>query len=277
MGFLSLFFKSGRAPTHQSLPPALFPIREHSMSAGAWASSIRDLVESDECRLRRIVHCKANSRSRDEFLLIYIRHPSGKVATVLASRDTTFDPSSAHADEDISLPHPGMDIRALGVAPSRDRIWLSSDGTAASLERHILSSWGETHTVKFPKSKAPSVAHLAVLLTVVHRHVMSPGASAEMRSGWFAYCVAEVMREIFLGESKPNKKWVRVPYGGMKVEGRDTVDALIREFTPAWDKFSRGQVARRGGQRKPKHEEEKKAKKKAEMDSFVHMLRNMES
>ncbi|KAF8550728.1 hypothetical protein OG21DRAFT_1499593 [Imleria badia] len=282
MGLLSALRKYRPPPSHQFLPPALFPTGEYTTSVTTWASSIQDLAENRECRLRRIVHCKAKSGSRDEFLLVYVRHPSGKNAIVLADRDTSFDPSSAYVDEDTVPPYSRMDMRALGVAPSRDRIRLSSDGTVASLIGHIPGGWAEIHTVKFPKaSEAPSVAHLAVLLTVVHRHMVPPGAKGEGRSGWFAYCVAEVMSEIFLGKSKTNKKWVRVPYGGIKAEGRDTVDALIREFKPAWEDFSRRQTLARGGGRstehKSKRQEEKKAKKKALMASFVDMLRTMES
>lgn len=245
MGLSSALRKFLRPPSHHSLPPALFPIKECTISVSEWASSIQDLAENQECRLRRIVHCKAKSASRQEFLLVYVRHPSGKDAIVLADRDTS---SSAHADEHLpSARHP-MDMRTMGIAPSRDRIRLSTDGTASSLTGHIPGGWAGIHTVKFPKaSKAPSVAHLAVLLTAVHRHVLSPGASAEMRSGWFAYCVAEVLREIFSGESRTSKEWVRVPYGGLKVEGRDTVDTLIRDFRPAWEDFLRRQAARGGG------------------------------
>ena len=164
---------------------------------------------------------------------------------MLVDRDTSFDPPSTYVEEDTVPPYSRTDVRAIGIAPSRDRIRLSSDGTTASLTRHVPSGWAEIHTVKFPKaSEAPSVAHLAVLLTVVRRHVVSQGASVEGRSGWFAYCVAEVVREIFLGKSKTNKKWVRVPYGGIKVESRDTVGTLIRESKPAWEDFSRRQTAR---------------------------------
>lgn len=74
------------------------------------------------------------------------------------------------------------------------------------------------------------------------------------------------------GDVKTNKGWVRVPYGGVNV---NTTGALIREFTPVWEDFSRRQMAapRGGGRstemvpdrkwRKSKRQEEKKAKKKA--------------
>lgn len=154
---------------------------------------------------------------------------------MLADRDTLPDDDDTPPRGKVE-----MDMRGLGIAPSHDRIRLSSDGTTTSLTRHIPSGWAEIHTLKFPKaSEAPSVAHLAALLTVLDRHVLSPSASAEARSGWFAYCVVEVMREIFGGSVKTNKEWVRELYGGMKVEGRDTVDVLIREFKPAWEDFSR--------------------------------------
>lgn len=46
------------------------------------------------------------------------------------------------------------------------------------------------------------------------------------------------------GDVKTNKGWVRVPYGGVNV---NTVGALIREFTPVWEDFSRRQMRRLEG------------------------------
>ena len=54
---------------------------------------MQDMIDNQECRLGRIVHCETKSGSRDELLLVYARHPSGKDAIVLADRNTSFDPS----------------------------------------------------------------------------------------------------------------------------------------------------------------------------------------
>lgn len=189
MGFLSALFKPRHRPLSASLPPALFPtnVQDCTFPVNAWASSIQDLPSNEACRVRRIMQCKSRSGAHKEFLVVYVRHPSGRDAIVLADRDVSLDASAPSSTR------------------SRDRIRLLADGTAASLTRSVPGGYAKIHTVKFPESGAPSVAHLAVLLTVVQRHGMAPGASAGVQSGWFAYCVAEVMREVFLGKGKTGK------------------------------------------------------------------------
>ncbi|KIJ65351.1 hypothetical protein HYDPIDRAFT_88354 [Hydnomerulius pinastri MD-312] len=289
MGFFSFLglkkfgSSSGHGPSTsggKSLPLSLFPGGEYTAPVGQWVNSIQTLTESYECRLRKIVHCKTMSGSRHEFLLVYIRHPSGKEAIVLADRDSASDASPVRSDD---TKHSQDGKQAYATPTSRDRVKLSYDGTAQCLTRHI-SSWAEIHTVKFSKpSGAPSVAHLAALLTTLNRHTLSLGSSPEQRSSWFAYSVAEVLREIFGGEVKTSKKWVRVPYGGIAVENQDTVDALVREYTSTWEVFSR-QLGQKGSTRtnkaqksKTARQEQKKAKKKEQMNSFADMLRTMDT
>ncbi|KAF8839381.1 hypothetical protein BDN67DRAFT_1012366 [Paxillus ammoniavirescens] len=271
---------SHSSSSSKSLPLALFPVGEYNAPVSSWAKSIQALANNNECRLRRIVHCKATSGSRHEFLLVYIRYPSGKESVVLAERDSASDTSSGLSDD---IMHSQRAIGGHVFPASRDRVRLSYDGTTQCVTRHI-PSWAELHTLKFSKSsKAPSVAHFAALLTSLNRHALSPDLSAEKRSSWFAYCVVEVLKEIFGGKTKASKKWVRAPYGGTRVDNRDTVDALVREFTICWEDFSRRRVQKDFGgsvnkaQNSGAKRQEQKDAKKEQMNSFADMLRNMDS
>ncbi|KIK77943.1 hypothetical protein PAXRUDRAFT_834786 [Paxillus rubicundulus Ve08.2h10] len=283
MGLLSwLRFKkpvsgtSHSLSSSKSLPLALFPVGEYNVPVSLWAKSIQALANNNESRLRRIVHCKATSGSRHEFLLVYIWHPSGKESIILAERDSALDTSPVLSDD---VMHPQGPIGGHAFPASRDRVGLSYDGTTQCITRHI-PSWAELHTLRFSTpSKAPSVAHFAALLTSLNRHTLSPDLSAEKRSSWFAYCVVEVMKEVFGGEAKASKKWVRVPYGGAGVDNRDTVDALVREFSTCWEDFSRRRVQKDGGGsvKKARKSEAKRQEQKEMMNSFAAMLRNMDS
>ncbi|KAF9234107.1 hypothetical protein BU15DRAFT_79424 [Melanogaster broomeanus] len=254
-----------------SLPVALFPLGEYTTPVGIWASSIQALPDSDDCRLRRIVHCKATSGSRHEFLLVYIRHSSGKEAIVLADRESASESQTPSVLSNDTM-HPQW---AISAPRCRDRVKLSHDGTAQCLTRHI-PSWAEVHVLKFKKlSEAPSVAHLAALLTILDRHMLSPLSSPEQQSSWFVYCVVEVLKEIFGGDAKTSKKWARAPYGGMRVDNRDTVDALIREFTSSWEDFSRRRVQNGGGRPGDKAQAQAKHKAKKAKNERMNYLADM--
>ncbi|KAH7891002.1 hypothetical protein F5I97DRAFT_1840711 [Phlebopus sp. FC_14] len=283
MGLLALLgFKGSRdrnASTGESLPLPLFPIGEYNAPVTLWANSIRDLGQSQSCRLRKLVQCKETTGSQHEFLLVFILHPSGKEAIVLVDRKETCSGSNSVLA--------GTDKQAWAVAAQKatrsDVVKVSYDGTRQCLTRHS-SGYSEIHSLKFPKaSKAPSVAHLAALLMTLSRHSLPPTPGFEMQSSWFVYTAVEVLKEIFGGDEKMSKKWVRVPYGGMRVSVRDTVESLILEYTATWEEFSRG-LRQKGSQLRVKdkkqktvQQEKKRAKKQEEMDSFADMLRTMNS
>lgn len=297
-------FRSKKSPhnhdlTHQPrLPPVLFPLQEYTAPIHLWAGAIQVLNagECSDCRIRKISHCKATSSSSSadrhgyEFLLVHVRHPSGKDAIVRAERlSTSSSPfstsNSSHTPAHGDPPHT--------IPTAHDRVSLSYDGTTDCLTRHV-TSYAELLTLSFPKSsEAPSVAHLAALLVTLNTHGGPTGAAVvpgtggtEQPSAWFAYSTVEVLKAIFGGKVKKSKGWVKAPYGGMEVDGADGVDALLRRYTRTWEDFSRklGVGDRTPGQdsgdnsrsatsnSKPKLRERKKAKERAEMDAFADML-----
>ena len=268
--------KTSRHGDQNQAPPrlllALFPLQEYTTPIHIWAGAIQVLSasESSECRVRKISHCKATSSSDSghEFLLVHIRHPSGKDAILRAERLG----SSTSSNASYTTTAPLRDRQPLVSTAALDRVSVSHDGTTDCLTRHNISH-AELLTLSFPKSSsAPNVAHLAALLVTLNAHGGSPaqsgangtvpsvpgarhsagGDGAKQSSAWFAYCAVEVLKEVFGGKIKQSKGWVRVPYGGMRVGAGDTVDAVVRRYTKAWEDFSRNLGGR--GQTAPTQE-----------------------
>lgn len=164
-----------------------------------------------------------------------------------------------------------------------DRISLSYDGTLESLTQRL--DYAQLYTLTYSKpSEAPSAAHLAALLITISTHggpTSTIGSTAEHTNAWFAYSVIEVLREIFSGKGKANKKWAR---GGMRVDPPDRVDVLVRKYTSTWENFSRkmGSTSQRlqhdsEQQDVAARRQQAKVDKKAEIDAFADMLRTMGS
>ncbi|KAH7923684.1 hypothetical protein BV22DRAFT_1036036 [Leucogyrophana mollusca] len=297
MGFLAKLFrrrhhhaKDGQNQPYRPRPAFLFPTSEYAVPATVWATNIQTLPQTEitECRIRKVIHCKSRVAGSHEFLLVYIRHPAGTDAIVLADRGSDVRADS-HAETSSVLSEDTLAPTAQHAiftsrAAERDRVAVavSHDGTTGCLTREYGANKekdiDELHTLTFPKpSKAPSVAHFAALLSTASRHALT-GCSPSQESAWFAYTALEVLQDIFGGQAKAKKGWVRVPYGGVRVGEGDMVAAVVREYTRIWEEFSRRRVKEtpnptRAGNLK----EAKKVKKKEECDSFADMLRTMGS
>ncbi|KAI6124143.1 hypothetical protein EDD16DRAFT_1827315 [Pisolithus croceorrhizus] len=273
--------KKKKYASNQSLPSVLFPVRDYTAPIHAWASAIHILGESKNCRLRKICHYKAtgtDASAHHEFLLVHIGHPSGRVAIGRIERS-----SSVPILLPLSIPHSGTSDL---TTRDQDKISLAYDGTSERLTQHL--DCAQLYTLTYSKpSEAPSVAHLAALLVTLSTHdgpTTSSGSTAEHASAWFAYCVVEVLREIFSGEGKESKKWTRVPYNGMRVDPPDRVDVLVRKYTSAWQDLSRRMVntsqhLQHDSKRRDvvAHCQQTNADRKADMDAFTDMLRTMGS
>ncbi|KAL4061940.1 hypothetical protein J3A83DRAFT_4115031 [Scleroderma citrinum] len=276
------------------LPLALFPVQEYTAPIHLWAGAIQVLnaSESSECRIRKISHCKATlAADRREFLLVFVRHPSGRDAIVRAEKQVQSFPSSLSSLA--SVHHRNGPPHAHAHAHTHDTVTvgLSYDGTPDCLTRGV--SYAELLTLNFPKSpEAPSVAHLAALFVMlnVHRAGGAGTDTSEQLSAWFSYSAVQVLKEIFGGKVKESKGWVNVPYGGMRVDAADRVDALVQRYTRSWDDFSRrlgpaGRTTSLYGGSDPHsasndkskvRTERKKGEKRAQMDAFADMLRTMD-
>lgn len=280
MNILS-WLKKKKNTSNRSLPSVLFPVRDYTAPIHTWASAIQILAESKRCRLRKICHCKVTgtgSFAHHEFLLVHIRHPSGREAIGRIERSPSVP---------IPLPLSSIHSGTSNLTTSdRDTISLAYDGTSECLTRHL--DCAQLYTLTYSKSsEAPSVAHLAALLVTLSTHggpTTGAGCTGEHASAWFAYCVVEVLRGIFSGKGKANKNWVRVPYNGMRVDPPDRVDVLVRKFTSAWQDFSRkmgntSQHLQHDSRRLNvvAHHQQAKSGPKAEMDAFADMLRTMGS
>lgn len=218
-----------------------------------------------------------------EFLLVHIRHPSGREAIGRVERETRLPPSVPVLPLSISNLHSET---SNPTDNDHDRISLSYDGTLESLTQRL--DYAQLYTLTYSKpSEAPSAAHLAALLITISTHggpTSTIGSTAEHTNAWFAYSVIEVLREIFSGKGKASKKWVRVPYGGMRVDPPDRVDVLVCKYTSTWEDFSRkmGSTSQRlqhdsEQQDVAAHRQQAKVDKKAEIDAFADMLRTMGS
>ncbi|KAI6042201.1 hypothetical protein EDC04DRAFT_2661284 [Pisolithus marmoratus] len=184
------------------------------------------------------------SSARNEFLLVHIRHPSGREAIGRIERLPNLHNSTSNPTNN----------------NDHDTISLSYDGTLECLTRHL--NYAELYTLSYSKlSEAPSVAHLAALLVTIGTHggpTSSSGSTSKHASAWFAYSVVEVLREIF-----------KCQYGGMKVG----------KYTNAWRDFSRkmGSTSQPDPKNVMTHPRRAKADQKEEMDAFTDMLRTMGS
>ncbi|KAI5983146.1 hypothetical protein EDD15DRAFT_1922256 [Pisolithus albus] len=272
------WLKKKKKTSDRSLPSVLFPAHDYTAPIHTWASAIQILGESKHCRLRKICHYKVTgtgSIAHHEFLLVHIRHPSGREAIGRIERSPS-----------VPTPLPLSNIHSGTTTSDQDTISLAYDGTSECLTRHL--DYAQLYTLTYSKpSEAPSVAHLAALLVTLSTHggpTTGDGCTGEHASAWYAYCVVEVLREIFSGEGKTSKNWVRVPYNGMRVDPPDRVDILVRKYTSTWQDFSRKmENTSQHLQHDPRrqnlvaHHQQAKSGPKAEMDAFADMLRKMGS
>ncbi|KIN97284.1 hypothetical protein M404DRAFT_897168 [Pisolithus tinctorius Marx 270] len=205
MNFLRSRFKRKKRQSNKSLPSVLFPIRSYTAPIHTWAGAIQLLDESKSCRLRKICHCKVigiDSMSvHHEFLLVYIRHPSGREAIGRVERETRLPPSVPVLPLSIGNLHSET---SNPTHNDHDRISLSYDGTLKSLTQRL--DYAQLYTLTYSKpSEAPSAAHLAALLVTISTHggpTSTTRSTAEHPNAWFAYSVIEVLREIFSGKGK---------------------------------------------------------------------------
>ncbi|EIW78760.1 hypothetical protein CONPUDRAFT_166690 [Coniophora puteana RWD-64-598 SS2] len=279
-------------------PPCLFPPSDYTAPAQVWAASVQRLAEHAECRIRRVVHCSVRSNATGsqgpshEFVVVYIRHPCGADAIMVAERggqdedahpqqQDSWDPQRRSSQETLIEERLRIPVTLVRLPPA-DRVRLAPLGDAGALLSRYAGGVNELHTLSFPKERlAPHVAHVAALLCALNLHNPTTNGGSSQRAAWHAYTFTEVLHTIFGGDGKASKKWVRAPYGGLRVGIEHTVEGAIGSYQRKWEDFmkklAQPSVKAKVVDEKALRKEQKKAKKKEECNAFADMLRTMEN